>query len=409
MARVVITGLGAASTLGLELTSIERTLRSGRSCVTRCPDLEAHGFNSQVAGWIADWDASQFFDRKALKFMGRGSEFTTYAAKMALEDSRLARADVESDRCGVIVGCGEGSAMDLFEAAFAMQEHNKPRRIGIRVPKTMGSSRSANITMLLKNRGMSLGISDACATGLVNIGYAYQVVKWGIQDVVFAGGGESCDWAGSSFFDAMGVLPTNWNDNPAAASRPFDRDRSGFVLGEGGGVVVVEELQHALRRGARIYGEIVGYATNCDGGYSMVAPVPETQAECMRQALKDAGVAPSEIDYLNTHGTSTVLGDASEISAIKQVFGDFSPMVTSTKSQIGHTIGAAGAIELIASVVMMNKSFVAPSINVDHLGEDCQYPNIVTDCRETAFDTFLTNNFAFGGSNSSMIVRKYRQ
>ncbi len=408
MARVVITGLGLASTLGLELKAAEQTLRSGRSCITRCPDLEAHGFSSLVAGWIPDWDASQFFDRKALKFMGRGSEFTTYAAKKALQDSALAPADVESDRCGVLVGCGEGSAADMFEAAYAMAEHNKPRRIGIRVPRTMSSSRSANVTMLLKNRGMSMGISDACATGLVNIGYAYQAIKWGIQDVVFAGGGESCDWAGGAFFDAMGVLPTNFNDNPAAASRPFDKDRSGFVIGEGGGIVVVEELRHALSRGAQIYGEIVGYASNCDGGYSMVAPVSETQAQCMRLALQDAGLQPRDIDYINTHGTSTVLGDPSEIEAIKQVFPDRPPMVTSTKSQIGHTIGAAGAIELIASLLMMRGSFIAPSINIDALGEDCQYPDIVTTFREVAFDAFLTSNFAFGGSNSSMIVRQYR-
>lgn len=221
MKRVVITGLGAASTLGLEMNEIEQTLRNGKSCITYCPDFEEHGFNSLVAG------------------------------------------------------CGEASAMDIFEAANAMQEYNKPRRIGIRVPKTMGSSRSANITMLIKNSGMSLGISDACATGLVNIGYAYQVVKYGIQDVVFAGGGESCDWAGSAFFDAMGVVPSAFNDNPSAASRPFDKDRAGFVMAEGGGIVVVEELQHALSRGAQVYGEIIGYATNCDGGYSMVAPLPE--------------------------------------------------------------------------------------------------------------------------------------
>jgi 3-oxoacyl-[acyl-carrier-protein] synthase-1 len=272
----------------------------------------------------------------------------------------------------------------------------------------MGSSRSANITMLLKNRGMSMGISDACATGLVNIGYAYQVVKWGVQDVVFAGGGESCDWAGGAFFDAMGVLPTSFNDNPAAASRPFDRDRSGFVIAEGGGVVVVEELQHAARRGAKIYGEILGYASNADGGASMVAPVSQTQAECMRLALADAGVRPQDIAYLNTHGTSTVLGDASEITAIKEVFAGHAPMVTSTKSQIGHTIGAAGALELIASLLMMSRSFVAPSINIDNLSEDCLYPNIVTTCREVAFDAFLTNNFAFGGSNSSLVVSKVR-
>lgn len=409
MARVVITGLGAASTLGLELKEIEQSLRSGRSCITRCPDLEAHGFGSLVAGWMPEWDASQFFDRKALRFMGRGSEFTTYAAKKALEDSRLAAADVESDRCGVLVGCGEGSALDMFEAAQLMAEHNKPRKIGIRVPRTMASSRGANITMLIKNRGMSMGISDACATGLVNIGYAYQVVKGGIQDVVFAGGGESCDWAGSAFFDAMGVLPTNFNDNPSAASRPFDRDRSGFVIAEGGGIVVVEELQHALSRGAQIYGEIAGYASNCDGGVSMVAPVMETQADCMRQALRDAGIPAKDIDYINTHGTSTVVGDPSEIAAIKQVFADRPPMISSTKSQIGHTIGAAGAIELIASLLMMRGSFVAPSINIDNLAEDCRYPDIVTTCRDAAFDLFLTNNFAFGGSNSSMVVRKYRQ
>ena len=408
-ARVVITGLGAVSTLGLEPDKIEQTLRQGKSCITYRPDFEAHGFNSLVAGWISDWDASEFFDRKALKLMWRGAEFTTYAAKKALEDSGLPAADVQSDRCGVIVGCGGGSAMDVFEAAAAMQEHNRTRSIGIRLPRTMISSQSANMTMLLKNGGVSLGISDACATGLVNIGYAYQVVKWGIQDVVFAGGGESCDWPGSAFFDAMHLLSANFNDNPSAASRPFDRDRSGFVVAEGGGVVVVEELHHALSRGARIYGEIVGYATNSDGGFSIVAPVSERQALCMRRALQDACVEAKDIDYINAHGTSTVLGDPSEIAAIKQVFPDHAPMVTSTKSQIGHAIGGAGAIELIASLLMMKGSFIAPSINIDHLGEDCQYPDIVTSCREIEFDTFLTNNFAFGGSNASMIIRKYRQ
>ena len=408
MARVVITGLGAASTLGLELDKIEQTLRSGKSCITYCPDFEAHGFSSRVAGWISDWDASQFFERRAVKLMGRGSEFTTYAANKALEDSHLPQADVQNDRCGVMVGCGEGSAMDMFEAAAAMQEHNRPRSIGIRVPKTMGSSRSANITMAIKNRGISIGISAACATGLVNVGYACQVVKWGVQDVMFAGGGESCEWPGSAYFDAMGVLPSAFNDNPSAASRPFDRDRAGFVIGEGAGVVVVEELQHALSRGARIYGEIVGYATNCDGGSSMVAPSPDGQARCMLQALQEAGLDPKDIGYINTHGTSTALGDPSEIAAVRQVFADHTPMLTSTKSQIGHTIGAAGAIELIASLLMMDRSFVAPSINIDVLDEECQYPNIVTTCKEVAFDAFLTNNFAFGGSNASMIVRKFR-
>ena len=408
MRRVAITGLGAASTLGLELKEIEQTLQEGKSCITYCPDFEEHGFNSLVAGWIADWDAKQFIHRKALKFMGRGSEFTSYAAIKALEDSELVETDVQNDRCGVIVGCGEGSSMDMYESAYAIKKHNKPRRIGIRVPKTMGSSRSANITMLIKNRGMSFGISDACATGLVNIGYAYQVVKWGIQDVVFAGGGESADWAGSSFFDAMGVLPVKFNDNPSAASRPFDRDRNGFVIAEGGGIVVVEDLQHALSRGAPIYGEIVGYATNCDGGYSMVAPSSDGQARCMKTALADAGFNPKDIDYINAHGTSTEAGDPSEIAAIKHIFGDHSPMLTSTKSQIGHTIGAAGAIELITALLMMKHSFIAPSINLDNLDEACEYPNIVTFNNKVEFDTIMTNNFAFGGSNSTLIVKKYK-
>ncbi|HDQ00209.1 MAG TPA: beta-ketoacyl-ACP synthase I [bacterium] len=409
MRQVVITGLGAASTLGLELKQVEQTLRAGKSCISYCPQFEEHGFNSLIAGWLADWDASQFFERKALKMMGRGSEFTCYAALKAKEDSGLPESDIRNDRCGVLVGCGEGSGMDMFEAAYAMKEHNKPRRIGIRVPKTMASTRSANISMLIKNQGMSLAISGACATGLVNVGYAYQLVKWGIQDVVFAGGGESCDWTGSSFFDAMGVLPTVFNDNPEKSSRPFDRDRAGFVIAEGGGIVVVEELEHAISRGAPIYGEIVGYSTNCDGGYSMVAPFPEGQARCMQVALDEAGMDPTEIDYINTHGTSTEAGDPSEIEAIKKVFKDQAPMLTSTKSQIGHTIGAAGAIELIASLLMMNNSFIAPSINIDNLDQVCQYPNIITSYQQVEFDTFLTNNFAFGGSNSTMIVKKYRQ
>ncbi len=408
MKRVVITGMGAASTLGLDLAEMEKTLRQGKSCITYCPDFEEHGFNSLVAGWIKDWDASLMIERKALKFMGRGSEFTSYAALKALEDSHLSEPDVQNDRCGVIAGCGEGSAMDMYEAACAMNEHNRPRRVGIRIPRTMGSSRSANITLLIKNRGMSLAISDACATGLVNIGYACQVVKWGLQDIVFAGGGESCDWISSAFFDAMGVLPSAFNDNPPAASRPFDRDRAGFVMAEGGGIVVGEELQHALSRGALIYGEILGYATNCDGGYSMVAPSPDGQVLCMKTVLQDAGLRPEDIDYINTHGTSTVAGDPAEIAAVKTVFENHSPMLTSTKSQIGHTIGAAGALELIASLLMLKHSFIAPSINIDHLDENCKYPNIVTETKDIEFETFLTNNFAFGGSNSAMIIRKYR-
>lgn len=409
MRRVVITGLGAASTLGLELNEIEQTLRMGKSCITYCPDFEEHGFSSLIAGWIADWDPEQFLPRKSLKLMGRGSEFTSYAGLKALDDSELTEADVQNDRCGVLAGCGEGSVMDMFEAAYAMKEYNKPRRIGIRVPKTMASSRSANLTMLIKNRGMSMGISDACATGLVNIGYAYQLVKWGIQDVVFAGGGDSGDWTGSAFFDAMGVLPSVFNENPSIASRPFDKDRAGFVMAEGGGMVVVEELERALSRGAPIYGEIVGFATNCDGGYSMVAPNSDGAFRCMKATLRDADLEPKEIDYINTHGTSTVAGDPSEIDAIKQVFTDNLPMVTSTKSQIGHTIGGAGAIELIASLLMLNGSFIAPSINIDQLDEKCSYGNIVTTRKDVEFDTFLTNNFAFGGSNASMIVKKYRQ
>ena len=408
MRRVVITGLGAASTLGLELDDIKKTLHSGKSCITFCPEFEEHGFKSLVSGWISDWDAKQFFDRKALKFMGRGSEFTSYAAVKALKDSNLKEADVQSDRCGVIVGTGEGSSMDMYQAGWAMRDHNKPRRIGIRVPKTMGSSRSANISLLIKNRGMSLAISDACATGLVNIGYAYQVAKYGIQDVVFAGGSEACDWPGSALFDAMGVLPTNFNDRPTDASRPFDRDRSGFVIAEGGGIVVVEELQRAISRGAPIYGEIVGYATNCDGGYSMVAPSSQGQVDCMRTAFKEANLQPEDIDYINTHGTSTEVGDPSEIAAVKQVFGSHTPMLSSTKSQIGHTIGAAGALELLASLVMMQHSFIAPSINIDNLDPQCDYSNIVTTTKEVEFDTFLTNNFAFGGSNAAMIVKKYQ-
>jgi 3-oxoacyl-[acyl-carrier-protein] synthase-1 len=408
MRRVVISGLGAATVLGLELKQIEAALRSGQSGITFCPEFEARGFSSRVAGWMPEWNAAEIFDRRTLKNMGRGSEFTCYAALQALEDSGLTETDVQNERCGCIAGCGEGSALDMFEAAYAMQKYNRPRRIGLRVPKTMASSRSANISFLIKNRGISLAISNACASGLANVGYGYQVIRWGIQDVVFAGGGESCDWAGSAFFDAMGVLPDRFNDDPSAASRPFDRDRNGFVMGEGGGVVVLEELQHALSRGAPIYGEIAGYATNCDGGYSMVAPSEEGQAGCIRQVLREAGMRPEDIDYINTHGTSTVAGDPSEIAAIRSVFQKCSPMLTSTKSQIGHTIGAAGAIELIASLIMMNQSFIAPSINLVNLDPACQYGNIITQAKDVSFESFMTNNFAFGGSNASMIVRKYK-
>jgi len=407
MRRAVITGIGAVSTLGIDQAQIEESLRQGKSCISFCPEFEEHGFRSMVAGWIKEWTPGDFLPRKALKFMGRAATFSSTAALLARVDSGLDDDDVQSDRCGVIVGCGEGSTGDMFEGAYAIAKHNKPRRMGIRVPRTMSSTHSANITMQLKNRGMSLAISDACATGLVNIGYAAQVVKWGQQDVVFAGGAEACDWTGSSFFDAMGVLPAGFNDRPEAASRPFDRDRQGFVMAEGAGIVAVEERERALSRGARIYGEIVGYATNCDGGTSMVAPSTDGQVRCMTSALGSAGLEAREIDYVNTHGTSTEAGDPSEIAALRDVFGDDGPMVTSTKSQIGHSIGAAGALELIASLIMMKGSFIAPSINIDNPDEACRYPGIVTETRETAFGTFQTNNFAFGGSNASMIVKKH--
>jgi len=393
--------------LGLDLQNIERSLRERKNGVSFCPDFEEKGFKSRVAGWIKDWNAVDHFDRKLLKFLGRGSEFTSYAAMKALENSQLPEKDVHSERCGVIVGCGEGSSEDMMKGAYIMKERNNPRKIGIRVPKIMSSSRSANISLLIKNKGMSLGISDACATGLVNIGYAYQVIKWGVQDVVFAGGGDSCDWYGTCFFDAMGVLATGYNETPEKASRPFDKDRTGFVMGEGGGILVLEELEHAISRVAPIYGEIIGYATNCDGGISMVAPSKEGQVRCINEAINNSACKPGEIDYINTHGTSTKAGDPSEIAAIKEVFKDHSPMLTSIKSQIGHTIGAAGALELIASMIMLKSSFIAPSLNLYNQDEACSYPNIITTTKEVEFDTFLTNNFAFGGSNSSMIVRKY--
>lgn len=407
MRRVVITGMGAASSIGLELEEISQALRQGRSGISLCPDFVTHGFNSLVAGWLPEWDPARFLPRKSLKTMGRGAEFSSYAGLKAMEDAGLEEAVVQSDRCGVVVGCGEGSTRDMFEAASAMQEHNKPRRIGIRVPQTMSSSRSANLTLLLKNRGVSYGLSAACATGLVNIGHASQLIRWGLQEVVFAGGGDSCDWTGTAFFDAMGVLSTDFNDRPEQASRPYDASRDGFVMAEGGGVVVVEELEHALKRGARIYGEIIGFAANCDGGYSIVAPFPDGAARCMQAALTDAGIPATEIDYINTHGTSTVAGDPSEIEAIKTVFGPHQPMLSSTKSQIGHTIGAAGALELIAAMLMLRDDFVAPSLNLEQPGEGCDYGNYVTSTREVRFNTLLTNNFAFGGSNATMIVNRY--
>jgi 3-oxoacyl-[acyl-carrier-protein] synthase-1 len=405
MRRVVITGMGAASSLGLDLKTIEQNLRKGTSGISYHPDYEAHGFNSLVSGRIKEWHPTDLLPRKALKTMGRGAQFTSFAGLEAVQDSGLSESGVQSDRCGVIVGCGEASPLDMFESGVAMHEHNKPRRMGIRVPRTMGSSHSANLTMLLKNRGMSLAIIDACATGLANIGYAYQVVKWGLQDVVLAGGGDAADWAGGAFFDAMGVLSCRYNETPEKASRPFDKDRDGFIMSEGGGIVIVEELERARARGARIYGEILGYATNCDGGYSMVAPNPDGSTRCMQMVLKEAGVKPQEIDYINTHGTSTVTGDPSEITAIKRVFQDHTPLVTSTKSQIGHTIGAAGALELIASLLMLNGGFIAPSLNLEQVDDECVYENFVTQPTQVAFNTFLTNNFAFGGSNASMVVR----
>lgn len=406
MRRVVVTGLGIVSCLGSDKASALDSLRQGRSGIKFKQEYADMGFRSHVAGSI-DLNLDELIDRKLKRFMGDAAAFAYLSMQQAVEDSGLTEEQVSNVRTGLIAGSGGASSANQVEAADVLRDRGL-RRVGpYRVTRTMGSTVSACLATPFKIKGVNYSISSACATSAHCIGNAMEMIQLGKQDVVFAGGGEEEHWTMSSLFDAMGALSTSYNDTPDKASRAYDAARDGFVIAGGGGMLVLEELEHAKARGAKIYAELVGYGATSDG-YDMVAPSGEGAARCMQQAMVGLD---GKIDYINTHGTSTPVGDIAELKAIREVFGDDSPALSSTKSLTGHSLGATGVQEAIYSLLMMENNFISASANVDDLDEAAAGLDIVTGkARENVtLDRVLSNSFGFGGTNACLVFQRYQQ
>ncbi len=404
MKRAVITGLGVVSSIGNNQQEVLASLKEGRSGITFAPELKEAGMRSHVWGNIK-LDTTGMIDRKVMRFMSDASIYAYLSMQEAIKDSGLADDMVSNDRTGLIVGSGGGSPRNQVAGADGMRSRGL-RGVGpYMVTKAMGSGVSACLATPFKIRGVNYSISSACATSAHCIGNAVEMIQLGKQDVVFAGGGEELCWELACEFDAMGALSTQYNETPDKASRTYDTKRDGFVISGGGGIVVVEELEHALARGAHIYAEIVGYGATSDG-YDMVAPSGEGAARCMRMAMKDLD-AP--VDYLNVHGTSTPVGDVKELGAIREVFGDSTPAISSTKAMTGHALGAAGVHEAIYTLLMLEHGFVAPSINIEELDEQAQGMNIVTEPTQCDLTTVMSNSFGFGGTNATLVMKKFQK
>ncbi|MGY6567301.1 MAG: beta-ketoacyl-ACP synthase I [Halomonadaceae bacterium] len=404
MRRVVVTGLGIVSCLGNDPQAVVEALRNGRSGIRFKEEYAELGFRSHVAG-VVDIDLDALIDRKLRRFMGDAAAYAYVSMAQAIEDAGLTPEQVSSERTGLIAGSGGASSANQVEAADVMREKGL-RRVGpYRVTRTMGSTVSAGLATPVKIKGVNYSISSACATSAHCIGNAMEQIQLGKQDIVFAGGGEEEHWTLSCLFDAMGALSTQHNETPEKASRPYDKARDGFVIAGGGGMLVLEELEHAKARGAKIYAELVGYGATSDG-HDMVAPSGEGAVRCMRQAM--AGVDGS-IDYINTHGTSTPVGDVAELKAIREVFGDSTPPMSSTKSLTGHSLGATGVQETIYSLLMMEHGFIAASANVEELDDQAAGFDIVTSLRDgVSVDRVLSNSFGFGGTNACLVLQRYR-
>jgi len=402
MRRVVVTGIGIVSSIGNNANEVLASLREAKSGISFASEYAELGFRCQVHG-KPDLDWESMVDRRAARFLAQGTAFGHIAMEQAIADSGLAEGEVSNERTGLIVGAGGPSTSSIVQAAEITKEKG-PKRIGpFAVPKAMSSGPSAVLATWFKIRGLNFSISSACATSTHCIGSAYEQIALGKQDVVFAGGTEELHWTLSNLFDAMGAMSSNFNDTPERASRAYDRDRDGFVIAGGAGIVVVEEYERAKARGAKIYGEIVGYAANSDG-YDMVAPSGEGAARCMTMALETAG--GRKVDYLNPHGTGTPVGDIKEMEAIRQVFGEAMPLISSTKSLTGHSLGAAGAQEAIYSLMMLNNGFVAESANIDNLDPAFEGMPIVRERLDRDLETVMSNSFGFGGTNGSLVMAR---
>jgi 3-oxoacyl-[acyl-carrier-protein] synthase-1 len=403
MRRVVVTGMGIVSCLGNDLETVLDSLKQGRSGIKFQPEYKELGFRSQVAGSI-DIDLDALIDRKLRRFMGNASAYAYLAMKQAIEDSGLAEDQVSNVRTGLIAGSGGASSADIVETADILRTKGV-RRVGpYRVTRTMGSTVSACLATPFKIKGVNYSITSACATSAHCIGNAMEQIQLGKQDVIFAGGGEELHWSLSVMFDAMGALSSKYNDTPEKASRAYDANRDGFVIAGGAGMLVLEELEHAKARGAKIYAELVGYGATSDG-YDMVAPSGEGAVRCMQQAMSTVN---GRIDYINSHGTSTPAGDIQELKAMKQTFGDDMPPVSSTKSLTGHSLGATGAQEAIYSILMQQNNFICASANIEELDPEAVGLPVVTERQDNVeLKRVMSNSFGFGGTNSTLVFEKF--
>ena len=402
MRRVVITGMGIVSCLGQDIESVAGSLKTGKSGIRHNPSYAEMGLRSHVSGTV-EIDLDALIDRKTKRFMGDAAAFAYISMQQAIADAGLSEEQISHPRVGLIAGSGGASTLNQMEAVDILREKGVKKIGPYRVPRTMGSTVSACLATPFKIKGINYSISSACATSAHCIGSAMEQIQMGKQDIVFAGGGEEEHWSQSMLFDAMGALSTQYNDTPEKASRAYDSKRDGFVIAGGGGMVVVEELEHALARGAKIYAEIVGYGATSDG-YDMVAPSGEGAVRCMQQAM---ATVEGDIDYLNTHGTSTPVGDVAELKAIREVFGNKPPKISSTKSLTGHSLGAAGVQEAIYCLLMMRDNFLTASANIEELDENAGNLPILLEKADYAADLMMSNSFGFGGTNATLVLKRW--
>ena len=404
MNRVVVTGMGIVSSLGVNKSEVLESLKSAKSGIEFSEKYSEMGLRSRVHGSIPEIDTSEVIDRKMLRFMADAAIYNAIALDEAIKESGLSQDMVSHERTGLIMGSGGASNQNIVESADILRERGIKRVGPYRVPRTMGSTTSACLSTLFKIKGINYSISSACSTSAHCIGNAMEQIQLGKQDVVFAGGGEELDWSLTMLFDAMGALSSKYNESPNKASRAFDADRDGFVISGGGGALVLESLDHAQARGANIIAELVGYGATSDG-YDMVAPSGEGAKRCMEIAIKDLD---GPIDYINAHGTSTPVGDVKELGAIKEVFSDDTiPLIGSTKSLSGHALGAAGVNESIYSLLMLQNDFVVESVNIENLDNEATGMPIVRETKNIKLNRILSNSFGFGGTNACLVFEKF--
>ena len=402
MRNVVITGVGIKSCIGNDYAEVLANLQNAKSGIVFNEKYSEMGFRSCVSGSV-NIDLSEHIDRKLLRFMGESAGYAYLATKDALKMAGIDESHLDSPKIGIVAGSGGASTRVMLESGDIAREKG-PKRIGpYGVTKSMSSSISAIIATALKLKGINYSISSACATSAHCIGHAADLIKSGQQDVVIAGGSDDEHWSSSCLFDAMGALSSNFNSTPTIASRPYDSNRDGFVISGGAGMIILEDEEHAKKRGANILAKLSGYFANSDG-YDMVAPSGEGASRCMQGAIDNSKI---KIDYINTHGTSTPVGDVAEINAIKNLFTSETPMISSTKSMTGHSLGATGAHEAIYSIMMINENFIAPSINIESLCDDAEGLDIVTETRNISINNVLSNSFGFGGTNASLVISRY--